>query len=656
MASFPLAKQSRFYVALLATCYLFIANGQVIAGGESLDQRIEETLAHFEAAEARFRPPDRQWFDATQQALIKEATRVDAALQAQGADYALAWKNHLRWNNLTKNLGEPESVEVAELALVRRWLYSNREGLEYPFFAELRSTVDAHLDAATTFAYADLEQTYRAHLSELRQQLRTLAAAPTDANAATVGRTLGWLEMTRQLPDEVAAARSLISLPNAQIIVAKPMIDRAIALLATEVEQSLPVTDRVTVPNASLLGRERTANVRGTATTHGAISVDLRENDTMADLRLVYQGEIDSRCRALIGPVSVAMRTLGPVQAITPVQLSLQGVNLLTTNVEPEVHTRVTGVSASNELFRRIGRRRVSEPESSRQMNNRASYKAASLLQEEMDDRVNSVLEDIRAELEAARSSFDNFGEVLAPVVREGATPRWHSIQSTSDDVIVNGISQRREQLGSPTYYPPTDHTADVQVRLHTSFFNNMGETIMAGKTFTDKYFMRYGRILQAELPPPLMVHARSVRWAIVAEKPRPLEVSIPSINQFLIKLRMQRVEIGDEQFTGPTVATILYELVRNEFNEYYLERIGSVELDSPLPAEQKKFLLSKMNAFFAPVLDGAGVALPEGGSLGRLRGLQPQGAVADQNWLTLGVNVPDEFLEQWLPLGETGE
>lgn len=617
----------------------------------TLAVRASEALRLFEEAEAAFQPPDPQWFEDTRQALAEEVERVDSALESQGADYARAWKDHLRWPLLTGNLGDADAMNVDELALVRRWLYSNREGLEYDFFAQLRTRVEAHLDAAVAFTDDNLEATFRQKVALLQEQLRALAIENTDTNAAAVGRTLGWLEQVRQLEEEVVTTRELISLPNAQICVDKPLLERAIALLATNVQQTLPVSDRVNVPKASLLGRSRTVNVHGTASTSGEISLELLDNQDLGDLQLVYRGEIDSRCRSVVGPVTVAMRTLGPVTAITPVQFSMAGVNLITTRVQPEVRTRVTNVTAKNQLFERLGKRRVSAPDSRRQMNSRASYKAEKLLQEEMDDRVETVLDEIRAELQAARSSMGNFSDVFAPVAREGATPRWEGIQTTTDSVIVNGISQRREQLGSPVAAPTLADPADVQVQLHVSFFNNMLETIMAGKTFTDRYFMRYGRILQAELPPQLMVHSRSVRWSVDARKPRPLEISIPAPNRFRIELRFQKVVIGEEQFTGPTILTVEYDLLENEYGEYFLERDQDLALDSSLPAEQEAFLHGKMSAFFAPILDAGGVALPEGGSLGRLRGLQPAGARAADNWLTLGVNIPDEVLKEWLPI-----
>jgi len=618
---------------------------------DTLEQRADKAVALLDGAEGRFQAPDPSGFETTRHALAEETHHVGAALDSHGEAYAAAWKSHLRWPLLTGNLGSAAEVELDELALVRRWLYSNRKGLEYPFFAELRQRTDAHLDAVFALTQPDLEKAFHQQVVTVRQQILELAVEPNDARVADLGRTLGWLERTNQLPEEVAAVRSLLSFPNAQIVVTKPLIDRVVALLATEIEQTLPVSDHVRVAKRGMFSRARTAAVNGIAHTKGEIGLDLAASSTFADMKLVYRGEINSRCRAIVGPVTVAMQTVGPVRAITPVQLSLQGVQLLATEVLPKVRTRVTGVQAESKFIRWLGERRVRNPESIQQMNSRAANKAATLLQQEMDARVATVLEEIQTQLRQAKASLDNFQEVLAPVVREGAAPHWHSLESSAAGVTVNIAGGRREQLGAVTRCPPDSLAADVQVRIHASFFNNMAETIMAGKTFTDSYFMNYGKILQAQLPPALMVHARSKRWSMIAAKPRPLEIAIPAPNQIRMELRMQRVTIAEDHFTGPTVATINYVLAQNEYDEYQLERQGEVLIDSPLPEASQDFLLQKLNAFFAPVLSGGGVALPEGGALGRLRILRPSGVYADRDWLALGVQVPTLFLKQWLPV-----
>ncbi len=634
--------------SLLSTIPLLLASSAVVAG-ESYPARVAEALALFEGAELRFQAPDPEWFESTREALAAETIKVEAELESHGEEYAAAWKKHLRWHLLSSNLGPVSQTDASELAVVRRWLYSNRKGLEYPFFAKLRECIDAHLDAAVTFTQPALESEFLQHVETARVQLTTLAKEPNDANAAKLGHTLGWFEQTGQLTNETAQVRQLLSKANAQILVRKALLERIIDYLSGEVQQTLPVSDRVSVTSSRLLGSDRTANVRGTAETNGEIDFELVANPKLADMQLIYNGDIDSRCQAVIGPVNVAMLTVGTVRAVTPVQISMQGVKLLTTEVMPKVHTHVTGVSARSDFLRRIGGRRAREPNARQQMNSRARVKAASLIQEEMAQRVETAIDEIRAELQQAQDSLDSFRDVLAPIVREGAAPRWEGLESTEASVIANATSRRREQFGALLACPHDALSADVQARFHVSFFNNMAETIMAGKTFTDKYFMNYGRILQAELPPQLMVHARSVRWAIVAAKPRPLVIAIPESNQIHIELRIQRVDVGEDQFTGPTSAKVRYQFVKNDFEEFELQRQGEVEIDCTLPTPSREFLLAKLSAFFAPVLDAGGVALPEGGALGRLRELRPQGAIVARDWLSLGVNVPTEVMQQWL-------
>ena len=438
---------SLVFRSLLAVLLLAAASKAVHAA-ETLDQRVNTAISRLVGAENRFRTPDPQWFETTRRALKEETERVDQSLHAQGEDYAAAWKKLLRWPLLTRNLGSPTEVNVSELALVRRWLFSNNQGLEYPFFARLRVAAEAHLDAAYTFSYLDLEAAFRQQVAVARQQILALATDPSDARAAELGRTLGWFERTQQLPNEMATVRSLLSTPSAQIVIAKPLLDRAVRLLVSDIQQSLPVTDRVVIPSKGLLSKSRTANVRGTAHTQGRIRLELASSSSVAELQLVYQGQVESRCRAVIGPVTVGMHTAGSVRAVTPIQMSLGGVKPLATQVFPQVRTRVTSVSAQKKLIRRIGKRRVHEPASLHQMNTRASSTTASLIQKEMNNRVAKTLAEIRAELLKARESFGGLPDVLAPIVREGAAPGWKGFGSSAQGVFINGGSLRSEQFG----------------------------------------------------------------------------------------------------------------------------------------------------------------------------------------------------------------
>jgi hypothetical protein len=604
-------------------------------------------LALLEGAEERFTPPTESWFYETQDALRAEMAVVGAAFDSQGMTYAEPWKEHLRWSLLERNLGPLNTINLAEIELARRWMYSNRKGIELPFFAKLRVATDAYLDAAFTLWQPDLQTQFVEHVGLARQQVQDLLVNPTDANAAALGRTLGWLERTKQLPTEVAELRRLLSFPNVQVVVGKPLVQNIMSTQSPEVEQTMRVSDSGQTPTTRRFQRPRTVNVSGTAHTLGIIGLELVPNTEIAELHINYDGKVDSRCVADAGPVTFSIRTVGPMQAQKSVTFGPGGIVAASTEVDPSVRTRVTNVNADNELVRRMGERRVHDPQNKSHISMKAEQKAVQLLEGEMDTKVEDALDEIRAQIAKARAEASEFGEVFAPVVREGAAPYFHSTSSTADSIVANIMSQRREQFGAAMACPHDFADADLRIRLHVSFINNMMETIMAGKVFTDEYFMRYAKVLQPTLPLDLMVHSRGQRWAIIAAKPRPLELRIPAPNQFEFVLHVASLEISGEKFEQPATATVRYELVKNQYDEYYLKRVEDLRLDSQLATFQRDFLHKKLNAFFSPILDASGVAIPDGDAIGRLNSLKFVGLKADQDWLAVGINVPSEFVDE---------
>jgi hypothetical protein len=208
----------RSLLKILTFVATLLAAGSAVAGaGESFQEQVAKAHAQFDGAEERFRPPSKEWFYETQAALREEVERVGSALEDAGPEYSKGWKSHLRWELLERNLHSMK-FDLVELELVRRWMFSNREGLEGPFFGELRRRMDLHLDAAYTFSHEDLQATFVEKVATARQQCLALAEDSGDVNAVALGRTLGWFERTGQLSEETQAIRSLLSLPNAQLV------------------------------------------------------------------------------------------------------------------------------------------------------------------------------------------------------------------------------------------------------------------------------------------------------------------------------------------------------------------------------------------------------------------------------------------------------
>jgi hypothetical protein len=623
--------------------------------GDSTAARVAEALVLLDGAEQRFQPPDEAWFFPTQESLRDEVARVNLAFEAMDPAEAAEWKSHLHWELLEKNL-HSMNTNLSELELVRRWMYSNREGLEGPMFAELRRRMDEHLDAAFTFSQTDLQAAYVEHVALARRQCLALAEDPSDANGVALGRTLGWLARTGQLPDEVARIRSLLSLPNAQVVVSTKFARRILQLFETEVDQTIPLASTETAPPSGILRRERTLHVRGRAHSVGSTSLEVIANADEAELSLVFQGQVVAHCRADAGPAALNVLTAGPVEAFRPIYLDLEGLRAGQTSVNSQVHTSLESISARGNLVRSIARRRANQPAARAHMHHSAHGRTSELIEENLNERIDTALAEIRAEVETIRQSMSGFSDVLAPAVREGAVPRVDGFRSTPAGIELNVAGERRHQFGAVVPYGADAVGGDVQVRVHISFFNNTAETILGGKRLTDEFLMKYAQILQAELPLPLMVHARSQRWAVATRKYRPLEMSLPAPNRVQLVMRIEAVEIDGQTYDSPATATMNFDLVKNEFDEYALVRDGQVELDSSLPTVAREFLHEKLDAFFAPVLDAGGVAIPDGGILGTLNGVQPAGVRAEDDWITIGVDVPDEVLRALLDYQRTSE
>ena len=629
---------------------LVLARPAATDPSEPLEICVAKAQALFDGAEQRFQPPSQDWFYDTQSALREEVARVGAALDAMDPEEARAWKSHLRWHLLEENLHSmsvnPRESKLGELELVRRWMFSNREGLEGPLFAELRERMDAHLDAAFAFSHDDLRATFTEKVALARQQCQAIAEQPSDANAVALGRTLGWLQRTGQLTGQIDEVRSLLSLPNAQIVVSTEFAKRLLGLFETGVDQTIDIVSTETTPPSGILRRRRTLYVSGSANTVGTTSLEVVANAQEAEISLVFQGQVIARCRADAGPAAIHMETSGPVEAVKPIYISPAGLRLGETVVDSQVRTRLQGVSARSNFIRRIARWRADQPEARSYMRSSGHSRTTILLQENLDERVDAAIAQIRAEVATMQESMGGLREVLAPAVREGAVPDVQGMRSTLTGVELNIAGQRRHQFGAVVPYSSGAVGGDVQLRLHVSLVNNMLETILGGKTLSDEFLMRYAKILQPQLPLSLMVHSRSRRWAVITAKYRPLELCLPEPNRLQFVMRIESAEYDGETYDAPCTVTVDYDLVKNDFDEYELVRDGDIHLETALPTNARSFLHKRLDAFFAPLLNGGGVAVPDGGVLGAISGIEPAGVEVANDWIVIGLNVPEEVLD----------
>lgn len=627
-----------------------------LPGARGAEPTATEALALLEGAEAKFVAPDATWFATTQTRTRDEARRVSDALEAHNSAVASAWKAHLRWELLERNLGAPESINVAELEVVRRWLYSNRAGLEGPFFAPLRAAIDEYLDAAYTVTRADLRREYAEHLELARQQIVALAHEPTDPHAAALGRTLGWFERTRQLPEERTALEKMLSGPNLQVTIDESLIQRVMASLATDISETVDLVERVETAPTNPLQRPRPMTVRGKATMTGSVQLDVVPNADVAEVAIVYEGDVGSTARGVTGPVSLDLRVTGTARATRPAYVTGRKIELGETDVTPDVATRIVRINAPNAVVKTIAQRRAQHPASRSQMNSQARATAVEQLTLKFDARVEEGLDKIQADIERTRTAAGALRDAAAPLRREGAVPAFAGTQSTDAKVQLNVMSKQRGQFGAATTLPNDMTRGDIVIGVHVSFINNMAETILGGKTLSDSFVMKYAKVAHAELPLPLMVHCRAPHWAMTMAKHRPLELVIAGPNDMVLIARVAALEVDGVTTEMNAVARMTYHIQRDEFGDVSLVRQGGVELEADGTAEMREFLATKFGAFFGPTLTGGGVIVPAGGALATMKQLQWHGVRAERDWIVTAWDVPPAAIQEMLRAQELGE
>jgi hypothetical protein len=609
----------------------------------------EAALAILTGAEAKFRPAPDEWFTTSQETLRAEVRRVSDALEGHDAAVAEAWKTHLRWELLEHNLGAPDTIDVGELEVVRRWMYSNRAGLEGPFFAPLRQAMDEYLDAAYTATRLDLGADFTEHVALARKQVTTLAYEPSDANAALLGRTLGWFERTRQLAEERTALEKLLSRPNVQVTIDESLIQRVMGSLATDISETVSIVERVETTPTNPLQRPREMTVRGKATMTGRVHLDVVPNAEVAEVAIVYEGDVGSTARGETGSVGLDLRVTGKARATRPAYVTGQKIELGETDVTPHVTTRIVRINAPNAVVETIAKRRANHPTSRSQMNSQSRATAVEQLTLKFDEQVEEGLAKIQAEIERTRTAAGALRDATAPLAREGALPAFAGTQSSDAKVQLNAVARQRGQFGAATALPSDMAEGDVVVGVHISFINNMAETILGGKTLSDSFVMKYAKVVHAELPLPLMVHNRRASWAMTMAKHRPLELVIAGPNELVLISRVVALDVDGVTTEMNATATIAYRIHRDQFGDVLLIRQGDVKLESEAATEARAILAAKLDAFFGPTLTGGGVIVPAGGALATMKKMQWHGVQADRDWIVTAWDVPADAIHEMM-------
>ena len=585
-----------------------------------------ETSASVEAAlqRAADRPPEPQAaLRAARERLKGSLQQLEQFLQPVGKDLYDGWDQALDLSGLGAEVLR-QDADVAFLQAADERFHQNYAGLELPQFLKVRRDIHRCIAAIEYAAAEDPPKRYQERISELQYKLTRLDVDFDAADCHRAGTLVAWLEA---LSEEGAAAARAIRSEYCRVNAVGIVSDRAAnLLLERKVAEQNFITDMV-------MG----AFTSGTVYANGHVTVGILPNPRQSTLEIRLNGQASAPAMvAQQRNVTVHSSTLTALRVHKQVNFNEQGLSFLPAVAAAVTNMQLNDVFAPRRFVERIAWRRASRmvPEAQALASRRAEGESRG----KMDQQAASMLGGINSMYRE---------KIRAPLQRLGGFPLAR-FSSDADSARVE-LSQWNVRQLAPASPPPqfSDEYA-LACGAHESMVNNFAECLLGGATTHDAGWAHAVELMTGEVPRPLWVHDRSVRWALTFADEQPW-VAYFDEDRIGFRLRLTKVTRGEREVEHPVEVTVQLIPRISERGEPFLIRDGDVDVEiaSGLSAEDeadlRKFLTSKMGAVFPPELYFDGFAAPSGGVIGRLRAFEVVEFRSQNGWATLGYTINDE-------------
>jgi hypothetical protein len=509
------------------------------------------------------------------------------------------WRTYLDWSELERQAASGANADVETLVRLYRKFDSGENGLEMPQFAAVKRAVGSYLEAASTAKNPDAEKVYKGRLERLAAAVKEAASAGTAQSLDVVGPTLARLEESGQATQVVARLRKALGMPNLLLQVDEDLLGRTVNRV---VDERAPI-------NEMLLG----ARVCGTGHTTGLVLLDFQPAEDRAVIDLVLTATNHSQTRGTKGPVTVHTLGTATVDARKRVFINEKAVTSSPVDVNASVATKTQGISVNKKLGAKLIRKIASKKIAQMQPQARA------ISEQRARQRVRSQFEAQTAEpiRKAANDYQTKFRQRL---LERGWFPEMLRINSDDDRIFVTARKSLPDQVAAFTAAPEVAPAAVLSARLHQSFFNNLAEQELAGRTLTKEELESQMEKAGRKMPESLESEADQPPWSITFAKRKPVELVV---NDGSVKLtvRGSRYSSGDREFDAMDVwATYKVE---SDAGKFRLVRDGDVQIYPPdfVPGGGKKLsvqqtslrgiLQKRFNKVFDEVIDIKPLELP---------------------------------------------
>lgn len=468
------------------------------------------------------------------------------------------WREYLDWSALQQQATASANADVDTLARLYRRFDSGAEGLELGRFAAVRRALGGYLEAAGTAKNPKANEVYGRRLEQLAAAVKAAAAAGTPESLEPVGPILARLEESGQAPGVIQRIRQALGRPNLLLEVDENLLGRGVNR----------VVDETAAVNDVVLG----TRVRGTGHTTGFVTLDFVPSLERGVVELRLDATNHSQTRGGKGPVTVHTLGTTTINASKRVLIDEHGVTALPVEVNTDVETQTAGIGVSTPFGKRIIRKM-------------ASRKVAEMRPQAEAISSERARERVRSQFEAqtagpiAQASRDYQTKFRQRLLHRGWYPELLHLNTDDQRLYVTARKSLADQVSAFSQPPAVDSDAVLATRLHQSFFNNLAEQELAGRTLTKERLEAELKKAGRAVPESLESEQDQPPWSITFAKRKPVELTVGD-GTVRLTVRGSGYTSGDREFDAMDVwATYRIE---SEAGRFRLVRDGDVQIYPP--------------------------------------------------------------------------
>lgn len=494
----------------------------------------------------------------TDRANLLAAFRRQEEFLARSRQHGTAWQKHLRSHELATELAKPDGGDLASLDALLRSYESGHAGLELKQFRDVHDALAQYNRSVRAARLADSSHEYQhqlLHLAETleRQRLRS-------RSYQEIASALAWLEQHGFAPEVVAAVRGEFVQPN---LLAHVSGDTICSQLNRQIDERLTINNMI-----------NGARVTGRGHLTGNVTFELVPHHERAAIRMRVDGKMDARTTARSGPVGLA--GIGSTRLTGEKLILADGdiIHSLPATVSAETHLQPTGVWSTfrgpvlDRLARRISWQRnlESKPSSERTVSRRAEH--------DLRQRMDAEAATLVASLQQAYVD-----ELRVPFSKHQIFPQQVRLSTTREHLRLDATLVAPGQLAAMTPPPELDPSSLVSVAIHESFFNNLTDTALSGRTLQSTELAKVLEKLLGETPFGFET-VDGVPWELTVAEGTPLDIRLAD-GGVTVTISCQKIVAGPEMFDVPFAVSAKY-LAAIEGDAVVFRRQGGLGVAGP--------------------------------------------------------------------------